>query len=94
VLIFPEGIMNRKKELARFKEGLVTIAYLANVPIYPIYIDPKHKPLHFQHVMLGKPINLQSQYSELNTQTCKAMTNSLYDYVNSMKQQLTQELKK
>jgi 1-acyl-sn-glycerol-3-phosphate acyltransferase len=69
--------MNDAKELATFKEGLVTITYLANVPIYPIYIDPKHKSFHCQHIMLGETIDLHKRYHELNTQTCKMMTNDL-----------------
>jgi 1-acyl-sn-glycerol-3-phosphate acyltransferase len=73
VLIFPEGKMNNKKELAVFKEGLVTIAHLANVPIYPIYILPKHKPFNKQHIMLGETIDLHKRFKELNTDNCKEM---------------------
>jgi 1-acyl-sn-glycerol-3-phosphate acyltransferase len=77
VLIFPEGIMNKSEQLVDFKEGLVTIAHLANVPIYPIYIANKHKPLRLQHIMLGETINLNQKYQQLNTQTCSAMTKLL-----------------
>jgi 1-acyl-sn-glycerol-3-phosphate acyltransferase len=73
VLIFPEGKLNDKEKLANFKEGLVTIAHLANVPIYPIYILPKHKPFHKQHIMLGETIDLHKQFKELNTENCKEM---------------------
>jgi 1-acyl-sn-glycerol-3-phosphate acyltransferase len=86
--------MNSQNELAKFKEGLVTIAHLANVPIYPVYVRPRHKPFRCERIMLGEKINLRDHYQELNTQTCKAMTEFLYDYVNSMKHTLEAKVNK
>jgi 1-acyl-sn-glycerol-3-phosphate acyltransferase len=94
VLIFPEGTVNRTKTLVQFKEGLVTIAYLANVPIYPIYIDAKHRPLHCQNIMLGKSLHLRDHFHTLNTKTSKMMTKMVYDYVNLMKKKLEEKLRK
>ena len=95
ILMFPEGIMNKHEELTKFQNGLVTIAHLANVPIYPIYIDPKHhRPFRRQHIMIGEKIDIYQQCKELNTQSCEALTKTLYDYVNSMKQALELELSK
>lgn len=92
ILIFPEGAMNGTKEIAPLKTGVATISYLANVPIYPIYIHPHHKPFHPQHIILGKKIVLYDHFKELNTITSSEMTKMLYDYLNLMKDTLESEI--
>ena len=61
VLIFPEGRINRENDMLSFKSGAVLMAYKAKASIVPMYIAPREKWYHRQHVVLGETIDVAAK---------------------------------
>ena len=57
LMIFPEGRRNKEFLPEKVLQGAATIAYKANVPILPAYIDGKYRLFGRTDVYFGKPVS-------------------------------------
>ena len=58
VVVFPEGQVNKSKELLTFKSGAILMAYKAKKPILPIYLHKPEKWYSRRVVVIGEPIKV------------------------------------
>ena len=59
VVVFPEGSVNHNaNELMTFKSGAILMAYKAQKPIVPVYINPIKKWWNRRVAIVGEPIQI------------------------------------
>ena len=59
LVVFPEGHIDRENGIKQFKGGAAFMAQQANVPILPVFIEPKRKHLRYR-VNVGELIDTSS----------------------------------
>ena len=59
LVVFPEGQIDRDSGIKQFKSGAAFMAQQANVPILPVFIEPKRKHLRYR-VHIGEAIDTNS----------------------------------
>ena len=76
VLIFPEGKiqLQNSSDLSAFKSGVVLMAHKSGAPVIPIYIPPRKKWYHRQHIIIGQAVNIKEQLGRIPTMTAISAT--------------------
>ena len=59
LVVFPEGQIDRENGIKQFKSGAAFMAQQANVPILPVFIEPKRKHLRYR-VHIGNMIDTKT----------------------------------
>jgi len=78
VLIFPEGTRNGMAKGAKVRDGAVSIAITAGVPIIPVGVQGEFKPFRKVKINVGKPIYYDSSKINLKDKTeTENLTNEL-----------------
>ena len=78
--IFPEGtIVHETDSLNEFKPGVIMMAKMAKLPIYPVYFSAKRKKLSRQVIIIGEKFDLNEQLNgrKPNSQTYAEMADEL-----------------
>lgn len=63
VPIFPEGTIDKKKDIIDYKSGVVLMALVSKVPIVPIYVEKRKKWYKRQRVVIGDVFNASDYIS-------------------------------
>ena len=91
-LIFPEGQINKESDMLSFKSGIALMAFKAKANILPIYIVPKKKWYHRQHIVIGSIIDIRETlgdrpsmetFAALSEQ-CRSQEKALKEYYDSL----------
>ena len=80
VTMFPEGHINfKKEELEQFKSGAVLIAYRANVPIRPVYLEKRKHWYSRLRLYVGEKFYIKDYLKDrpLNTLSVKELSSEL-----------------
>lgn len=65
--IFPEGrIVHQQKEIDNFKSGVILMAFMANAPIYPVYIQKRKHWYKKQKVIIGNCFDVHQYLTTLS----------------------------
>ena len=78
--IFPEGtVINKTDTLNEFKPGVIMMAKMAKLPIYPVYFCKKKGKLGRQIIIVGEKFDLNKQANgrKFNSQTYAEMASEL-----------------
>ena len=69
VLIFPEGHVHLQggNDIKAFKSGIILMAHKSGAPVVPVYIPPRKKWYHRQHIVVGQSIDLKEQLGRIPT---------------------------
>lgn len=63
VPIFPEGTIDKKKDIIDYKSGVILMALVSKVPIVPIYVEKRKKWYKRQRVVIGDIFNASDYIS-------------------------------
>lgn len=80
VSMFPEGHINvEQEELNQFKGGIVMMAYKANVPVRPVYLEKRKHWYSRLRLYVGKEFDVKEYLNGrgLNTNTVKEVAKEL-----------------
>ena len=79
VYICPEGKCNFQKQMQPFKPGAVTLAYMAKVPLLPVYHNGEYHYFFGKRFrcMVGEPFLLHTQEGTLDAAGIAAETKRL-----------------
>ena len=80
VSMFPEGHINvEQDELNPFKGGIVMMAYKANVPIRPVYLEKRKHWYSRLRLYVGEEFDIKNHLNgrSLNTNTVKEIASEL-----------------
>lgn len=80
VSMFPEGHINvEQEELNPFKGGIVMMAYKANVPIRPVYLEKRKHWYSRLRLYVGEQFDIKNHLNghSLNTNTVKEIASEL-----------------
>lgn len=96
VAIFPEGQVVKEGQIVEYKLGAVMLAYIAGVPIIPIYIKKKSKWWHRQRVVVGEKIDINQfvKSSFMTTEDMKDAANYIREKEKELELELTKKEKK
>ena len=96
VVVFPEGRIVPKNDIAEFKPGAVLMALKTNTPILPMYIGNKYGMLRRQAVMIGRPLNIHEsiEYKKLSVRDMEDLAENIRQEVLYLKDKLEKKTKK
>lgn len=80
VSMFPEGHINvEQDEVNQFKSGIILMAYKANVPIRPVFLEKRKHWYSRLRLYVGKEFNVKEELNgkALNTNTVKELSLNL-----------------
>ena len=86
--IFPEGTRHHEDLMSEVETGAAVLALRAKVPILPVYIQSKPKLFRFNHVYIGKPMDISDLASQgFNTDTVEALCGRIRDTFLEMRKE-------
>lgn len=92
VPIFPEGTIDKKKDIIDYKSGAILMALVSKTPIIPIYVEKRKKWYKRQRVVIGDVFNVNDYITspiptmeEINQATIK-----LHDIEIDLKKKLNE----
>jgi len=90
VTIFPEGHLNKEKDLDVFKPSVVYLALRTGAPIVPCYIDAHYNSIQRTRIIIGKEIYLKDYCDKENPsiEEVKKLCEMLRSKVNDLKRTL------
>ena len=95
VCIFPEGLRSKDRTILPFHSGVTTLAYLAKVPVVPIYIDGPYTPfLKRFKIMVGEPYNIEKESTDQQSNHKKGFVEYIESYTNEMRDKILELQKK
>ena len=72
--IFPEGTRHHDDLMSEVETGAAVLALRAKAPILPVYIESKPRLFRFNHVYIGKPMDISDLAAQgFNTDTVEAL---------------------
>ncbi len=78
--IFPEGTRHHKDLMEEVETGAAVLALRAKVPILPVYIESKPRFLRFNHVVVGKPMDISDLTAQgFNTEVVESLCQRIRD---------------
>lgn len=84
--IFPEGTRHHEDLMSEVETGAAVLALRAKVPILPVYIQSKPKLFRFNHVYIGKPMDISDLADQgFNTDTVEALCARIRDTFHQMR---------
>ncbi len=84
--IFPEGTRHHEDLMNEVETGAAVLALRAKVPILPVYIQSKPRLFRFNHVYIGKPMDISDLADQgFNTDTVEALCNRIRDTFHQMR---------
>ena len=87
--IFPEGTRHQPEMMQEVESGTAIIALRARVPLLPVYIDGKIRPLHITHIYYGKPMELDDLYAQgVNNDTAHQLCQRIHDVFYAMRDEV------
>ncbi len=78
--IFPEGTRHHEDLMSEVETGAAVLALRAKVPILPVYIQSKPRLFRFNHVYIGKPMDISDLAAQgFNTDVVEALCARIRD---------------
>lgn len=95
ITMFPEGESTYGGEMLPFKPGFISIAYRAQVPILPVYIEGPYSKFvgKRQRIIVGTPTRL-TPTERLNGQYLESEAKRFEDIVKSLRDEMHTKMKK
>ena len=83
LVIFPSGHLDEYGSMDEFKGGAALMAMMANVPIYPVFLDKRTSKCGRNPVYLGKKIDVEKirTKEKINRKDLDTVSKMLYDSV-------------
>ena len=86
--IFPEGTRHHEDLMSEVETGAAVLALRAKVPILPVYIQSKPKLFRFNHVYIGRPMDISDLAAQgFNTDTVEALCDRIRDTFLDMREE-------
>lgn len=85
--IFPEGTRHHEDLMSEVETGAAVLALRAKVPILPVYISSKPKLFRFNHVYIGKPMDISDLTAQgFNTDVVETLCGRIRDTFLQMRE--------
>lgn len=89
--IFPEGTRHHEDLMSEVESGAAVLALRAKVPIVPVYIESKPRLFRFNHVYIGKPMDITDLSAQgMNTETVNALCDRIRTVFHTMREEAEQ----
>lgn len=76
--IFPEGTRSRTGQMGPLLSGTSLLALRSGVPVLPVYIAGRYRPLSRMQVIIGQPMTAEDlRQSGINKEACEVFTQRL-----------------
>lgn len=86
--IFPEGTRHHEDLMTEVETGAAVLALRARVPILPVYISSKPKLFRFNHVYIGKPMDISDLAAQgFNTDVVETLCGRIRDTFLQMREE-------
>ena len=86
LVVFPEGQIDRDTGIKQFKSGAAFMAQQANVPILPVFIEPKRKHLRYR-VHIGEKIETSNICTnKYSTTELDKLSETIFDSIKKLEE--------
>ena len=86
LVVFPEGQIDRENGIMQFKGGAAFMAQQANVPILPVFIEPKRHHLRYR-VHIGEKIDTSSICTnKYSTTELDKLSETIFDSIKKLEE--------
>ena len=86
LVVFPEGQIDRENGIMQFKGGAAFMAQQANVPILPVFIEPKRHHLRYR-VHIGEKIDTSSICTnKYSTTELEQLSETIFDSIKKLEE--------